>query len=113
MTQQKAGLAISIIERISLCPTPKVLKLTEVMISRKSEREPHCPVNICFAQDRVQVQSCMQGTPEYKILLDVVLSRLVDSARDCLGAGSKSAFLDDLACVKHSSMCCLQCCRKS
>lgn len=113
MTQQKAGLAISIIERISLCPTPKVMKLTEVMISRKSEREPHCPVNICFAQDRVQVQSCMQGTPEYIILLDVVISLQADSTRDCLGVGSESAFLDDLACVKRSSMCCLQCCRKS
>lgn len=35
---QKADLEISIIKQASLCPTPKVMKLTDVMISRKRRR---------------------------------------------------------------------------
>lgn len=34
----KAGLEISIIEQASLCPTPKVMKLTNSMISKKKSR---------------------------------------------------------------------------
>lgn len=35
----KAGLEISIIEQASLCPTPKVMKLTNSMISKKKKQE--------------------------------------------------------------------------
>lgn len=35
---QRTGLQINIIEQVSLCPTPEVMKRTDVMISRKSRR---------------------------------------------------------------------------